>query len=233
MTRKPPAKESAERRPARRRQRLAATGDGHKLSRPLVVALLVIIVGGGYLFWPRGGDVPLGIGEQYSVVTADTTRHQSPRSGSVELDGQQQDLVPETPDDTPPPTRTPEPAVADPEPAAGQRQDPPAPREESRPARERTVTTPPAESGPTPRLAPRSRGPWALQLGAYGARENAERYVARMADKGIAAHVRTANTSGGDIVFRVWVGWFDSRAEAVAYADQERERLGEAYPVHR
>jgi cell division septation protein DedD len=221
---------------SRRRKNLSGDSGGRQISRPLLVALLVIIAGGSYLFWPRGGDVPLGIGEQYSVVTADSTQVTQPRSGSVDLDGTQQDLVPEAPDGQSEPVRKPVEVTAE-EPAAASNEDPPAEKPAAevaappKPAPKKTEPAQPVEK-PEP-ITPKPRGPWAVQLGAFKTEANAERSVQSLADKGVQAHVRTASTSSGDLIYRVWVGWFDSRAEALAYAKQEKRRIGDAYPVHR
>ena len=186
-----------------------------------------------FLFWPRGGPSPTGIGERYSVVTADTARHAAPRSGSVDIAAEQTPLVPE-PEQARPTTggdAPREPLVVD----AG---------DDDGDASDEAAATPPdhreprrTEPAPAPdddlRLAPRRQGPWAVQLGAYQHEDNAREYAAGLASRGIEAVVRSASTSSGAIIHRVWVGWFASRQEAAAYAEQERDRLGEAFPVHR
>ncbi|MBD3220815.1 hypothetical protein GF314_06195 [bacterium] len=223
-------------RRTRRKKNLSGRESSRQLPRPLLIAALVIIAGGGYLFWPRGGDVELGIGQQYSVVTADTVSHDAPRSGSVDLDDEQRDLIPEAPvADGPAASGTGNETAAPPRTTPDAPDDPPA----DEPTRTRPRTAPesvddePADTPAPPRIEPRERGPWALQLGAYGTEENADRFIRTLADRGIEAHARTANTSSGEIIYRVWVGWFDSRDQAEAYARQEKPRLGEAYPVHR
>lgn len=214
----------------RRRKSLAGDQPSRQPSKPLLIAVLVVVVGGGYLFWPRGGDVLTGIGEQYSVVTADSTHQAMPRSGSVDINGQQPDLVPEQPEgrattggDA---ERTPE-VIADDKPAVTE-PDPPAPRKTTPPPTRRQEPTAPPEL-----LEPQASGPWAVQLGAYKTRENAEKVVTRLAEAGIKAHVRAANTSGGEMIHRVWVGWFKSRTDAQTFARQRKSALGDAYPVHR
>lgn len=219
----------------RRRKSLAGDAGGRQVSRPLLIAVLVIVVGGGYLFWPRGGDVPTGIGEQYSVVTADTTAHEgAPRSGSVDIDDEQTALTPEAPvaraaAGTDAPRR---PIVVD-DPEAEDSADPSQPPAADRIAepREAPAEHPPAQ--PQPRIEPAPSGPWAVQLGAYQTRANADKVVADLAVKGIDAHVRAANTSSGEMIHRVWIGWFTTRNDAQGFARQEKDRIGDAYPVHR
>lgn len=231
----------------RKRRGLAPRGDRGRIPRPLLVALLLVIAGGAYLFWPRGGGQPAGIGEQYTVVTADSTTGSSqPRSGSVDIDGEHQPLVPETPAGgeeqgaaTGSATRPPgdEASRSAGEPADGGRAAteptpaPPAPEPDPEPA-PKSATRPEKKPEP-PAIQPRASGPWALQVGAFQDEANADGMVQSLAARDVDAHVRAAGTSSGDIVYRVWVGWFPSRDEATAYAAQERQRLGEAFPVHR
>ena len=228
---KAPAEKKTARPATRRRKSLAGDQRSRQLSRPLLIALLVVIVGGGYLFWPRGGGVPTGIGEQYSVVTADSTSQAAPRSGSVDINGEQSDIVAEPPEERPTDggdaERTPEVIVDDApaeEPAA-------QPAAKPAPTPQRRTTTPPPP--PPPKLEPLASGPWAVQLGAYKTRPNAEKVVSRLAEAGIEAHVRAANTSSGEMIHRVWIGWFKTRTDAQTYARQRKDRIGEAYPVHR
>lgn len=227
MAEKKEPQAQATRRPPRRRNRLAPDSRSHRLSRPLSAALIVILAGGAYLFWPRGGSAPVGLGEQISVITADTTSGNLPRSGSVEIDEQVQPLVPEEPEtgaETQPsqagtrPASEP-PAAVTPPPARPQPR--PQPRPEPEPAAEPVL------------IQPESTGGWAVQIGAYGNEGNAEKVAAQLRDQGISAQVRAASTSGGELIYRVWIGWFKSRDQALAYARQEKPRIGDAHPVHR
>lgn len=69
-----------------------------------------------------------------------------------------------------------------------------------------------AESAP-----PQPSGDWAVQLGSFGERENAERLAKRVATFGTQAEVSTTR-SGGRIMYRVRVGPHASRALADAAA---------------
>ena len=216
---------------ARRRTRFSSDDGGSRLSRPLLAAMIVILAGAAYLFWPRGGAAPAGIGEQLTVVTADSTIAPAPRSGSVEIQAEQQALVPEIPDGAAAePKRIPEPAAAEPEVVE------PVVKPVEKPAPKPVQKT---ESKPTPTqpeppaITPRPSGSWAVQIGAYENEANAQKLVTRLIDKGVDAHVRAAGTSDGSIVYRVWIGWFSNRQEALDYARQERKLIGESYPVHR
>jgi cell division septation protein DedD len=218
---------------ARRRQRFAARPEGGRVSRPLLVAMIIILAGAAYLFWPRGGGAPAGIGEQLTVVTADTTLADAPRSGNVEIQEQVQDIVPEKPAaGGSEPARQPEviqESAA--EERSSQQSAPPTKPAPAKPARQGSSPPPSGESAPT--IAPRPSGSWAVQIGAFQAEENAQALVADMATKGVDAQVRAAGTSSGSIVYRVWIGWFKDRDEALAYAKQERRNIGDSYPVHR
>ena len=215
MSEKKSDKQGEASRAKRRRPRFAADNDGGRVSRPLLVALVVILAGGAYLFWPHGAVQPGGIGEQLTVVTADTTTTAAPRSGNVEIDDQQIPLVPE------------QPAASTQEPVAAKtvtKATPTAPAKT--PARR-------IEPAAAPTIVPRPTGTWAVQVGAYQTKANAEGLVDRLAAKNLSANVRVANTSSGDLVYRVWIGWFGDRQEAHDYCRQEKDRIGEAYPVHR
>jgi len=220
----------------RRRKSLAGDGNSRQPSRPLMIALLVVIVGGGYLFWPRGGTTPTGIGERYSVVTADSATHAAPRSGSVDINGEVSPLVPEAPADTPasgadaprdPVVVTDTASTSEPSTAGTPHGEPPAPAV-TRPARE------PRPAAPTPaRITPAATGRWAVQIGAFQTHANAQKVVDDLATKGFAAQIRPANTSSGDMIHRVWIGWFTSREQAQRFARQEKGRIGDSYPVSR
>lgn len=224
----------AARSPRRRRNRLASDQRGNRLSRPLAAALILILAGGAYLFWPRGGGAPVGIGEQMTIVTADSAEAGAPRSGSVEIDQEHQQLVAEQPlvKQDSPPAGEPESRTASPPPARQEEAQPkatPAPQPRPQPA-----PRPAPEPEPVPEpIQPRSTGGWAVQIGAYGNELNADKEAHRLRDQGIDAHVRAVSTASGDLIYRVWIGWFSSRDQASAYARQERSRIGEAHPVHR
>jgi len=229
----------------RKRRGIAPRGDRGRIPRPLLVALLLVIAGGAFLFWPRGGGQPAGIGEQYTVVTADSTTGSQPRSGNVDIDGEHQPLVPESP--AGPAGREAAAGTVE-QPANGEAGAPSGSEASADRAPTGQADAPPAQEpvreparGPAPRPAkpdppaiqPRASGPWALQVGAFQREANADGLVQTLAARDLTAHVRAVGTSSGEIVYRVWVGWFTSRSEAAAYAAQERERLGEAFPVHR
>lgn len=220
----------------RRRKSLAGDGGSRQPSRLLMIALLVVIVGGGYLFWPTGATTPTGIGERYSVVTADSVTQAAPRSGSVDINGEVAPLVPEAPVETPSDgTDAPrEPVVVADTAATLDQSSSPTPREQA-PAR---VTTKPArETRPTPtppaRITPADSGRWAVQIGAFQTHANAKKVVDELAAKGFVAQIRAANNSDGDMIHRVWIGWFASREQAQRFAQQEKTRIGDTFPVAR
>lgn len=92
----------------------------------------------------------------------------------------------------------------------------------------------PAASEPAAGPAPGPDGLWALQLGAFQAQENADKLAAELRGRGLQPMIKTAATSGGGLMFKVWIGYFASRAEAAAYAQRQARLLGgPAQPVHR
>jgi DedD protein len=245
----PAAKEPGEprnERVARPRRRLAANRGGNRLSRPLAAALLVIIAAGAYLFWPHSGSPPGGIGEHLTVITADTITARAPRSGSVDIQQEVKPVVAEKPlatgervaaaATTPAPTTSPQTVTPVAEPVAQPTLDRAAAQPRTAPA-----GTPPSSlqspaQAPAPASAliePQANGAWAVQVGAYGNEANAEKAAAQLREQGISTQVRAASTSTGEMIYRVWIVWFGSREQAVAYARQERHRIGEGHPVHR
>ncbi len=214
---------------ATRRRKNLAGRDGGRISRPVLIAVVVLVAAGAYLFWPRGGGAPSGIGDQFTVVTADTSATAAPRSGSVDIDEHLQSLVPEQPEGAASAAAA-APTGEPPAPAAEAAPPPPAAGEPAKtPAKKPVADAAPAEA----RVAPRPTGPWAVQIGAFGKEANAQALVGDLAGKGVTAHTRAASTSSGDMVYRVWIGWFASREDATLFAKQQKKIIGDAYPVHR
>jgi len=239
MSEKMDRDDGAARGTARRRARFSSGSGGDRFSRPVLAAMIVILAGGAYLFWPRGGGAPTGIGEQLTVVTADSAQGEAPRSGSVEIEDQVQPIVPEKPAGAAvaEQTRTPEPAAPErqpePEPESAPEPARTPPRQSAGADRPKPTTPPRTVEAAKPRIVPRPSGAWAVQLGAFQDEANAQQLVTELSAKGVIAHVRAAGTSSGDIVFRVWVGWFTNRQDALDYGVQERRIIGDSYPVHR
>lgn len=92
--------------------------------------------------------------------------------------------------------------------------------------------TPPAPPPVTPPAAPVTAKPapapaaggWSVQVGAYRARENAERQARDLAAKGYAASAVAPPTPGG--LFRVRIGPFAQRAEADRVVTRLRSQEG-------
>ncbi len=213
-----------------RRSRTGRTGRGNTMPRIMVLALLIILAGGAALFWPRGGSVPTGIGENQTIVTtpADSAGSASaPRSGNVDIDTEgARPLTPEKKEGgaTTGPAAGAETAPVQPAPAKPESK--PKPKPKPKPASK------PA-SKPVPRIEPRDTGPYAIQAGAFGAAENADKEAARLKALGWPARVRAGNNSSGGMVFRVWIGFFASRSEAQSFINQNSRHLPGAIPVHR
>lgn len=96
--------------------------------------------------------------------------------------------------------------------------------------------SPSLPQSPQPQLpAPAARalvveaGSFAVQLGSFGSRENAERLVREMKGKGFSAFIAPI-TSGGRELFRVRVGPAKSRQSAEALATQ-LQRIGQSGSV--
>jgi cell division protein FtsN len=92
--------------------------------------------------------------------------------------------------------------------------------------------TPPART-PEPRVTPSAQGQYAVQVGAFGEAVNADNEAARLKTLGWDARVRAGNNSSGEMVFRVWIGYFSSRQSAQTFINQNSKQLSGAIPVHR
>lgn len=227
MAREDAKQEGPRKAGAGRRSRSGRAGRSNT-PRIMVLALLVIVAGGAALFWPRGGGVPTGIGEHKTVVSSpsDTTLGTAPpRSGDVDIaDEGAPRLIPEKAEE-PTAAKTDSP-TEDPPPAAR-----PEPEPEAVKPVTRTETK--TQAKPVPRVQPTTDGPWVVQVGAFGEAPNADKEAARLKALGWDARVRAGNNSSGNMVFRVWIGYFASRTEAQTFINQNSRQLGGAYPVHR
>ena len=127
---------------------------------------------------------------------------------------------------TPPGGRPSEPQQPDPPGAAGRAGAPPpvtpalpvAPPPPDPDPVDPPATRPAAEPAAPPAGA-EGEGQYALQLGAYRARENADRVVSELKQKGYAAYI--ARPTGSSALFTVRVGPFQDRAQA----ESMRQRL--------
>lgn len=200
---------------------------GQRLPRIMWVAIAVSIIGAVLIFRDQGGQVPTGIGENRTVVTAPeeeiaAPEENGPRSGDVDISDQTRDLTPEKPagdaaaaqDQTQPPPPVKQAATVDPKP--------------------KTTKPKPVQSTPTSRLIqPTARGPYQVQTGSFGNRKNADKESARLKNLGFNAQVSVINTSDKSIIYRVRIGYFASRSEAEGFIKQNRKSMPAAIPAHR
>jgi cell division protein FtsN len=189
------------------------------------VAIAVCIIGAVLIFRDQGSEVPTGIGEYQTVVTAPDETPDSvavpekaePRSGDVDINDQTSSLTPEKPTGgaaAPTQTKTPEPEV------------------KTTPEPEPKVSQPTRKTPPSPRIQPAARGPYLVQTGSFGNAENADKEATRLQQLGFDARVKVGNTSDNQIIFRVRIGYFKSRTEAQAFIRQNRDKMPSAIPVH-
>jgi cell division protein FtsN len=189
------------------------------------VAIAVCIIGAVLIFRDQGSDVPTGIGEYQTVVTAPEeetvpAEGSEPRSGDVDLEEQTTTLTPEKPEEGSPPA-TQESTSKPPVKQATVTESPPK-------------TTTPKTTKPAPKLIkPSERGPYLIQTGSFGNQENADKEAARLQKLGFDARVRVGNTSDNAMIFRVRIGYFKSRSEAETFIRQNRKNMPGAIPVHR
>jgi cell division protein FtsN len=192
---------------------------GKGLPRIMWVAIAVCIIGAVLIFRDKGGDVPTGIGEYQTIVTApdeDTNlvEKSEPRSGDVDISDQAATLTPEK--------------------SKGQTADKPV---EPAPVKQAaTTTTTPKSTTPKPApqlIKPATSGPYLVQTGSFGDAANADKEATRLKDKGFDARVKMGNTSDNKLIYRVRIGYFKSRTEAEAFIRQNRKAMPGAIPAHR
>ena len=118
----------------------------------------------------------------------------------------------------------PEPAA--PATAATPRAEPPKPTVPKQPVPTQSAPTQSAATPAPTRAPPAARGSFAVQLGTFGSRENADRLVRDMSAKGFAAFVAPYTKEGHEL-YRVRVGPTRDRAAAEALAAQLR-RIGQS-----
>jgi cell division protein FtsN len=204
----------------RRRTPATKGGRGGGMPRIMWLAIVACIAGAVYLFGNQNGDVPTGIGENQTVVTAPDVESnlghdEGPRSGDVDITEQANALTPEASDE---PAKT-QPAKTKTTKTKTVVTNPP-------PVRKITKEAPPA-------LVPAATGPYAAQIGSFGMADNADKEAARLQKLGWNARVKVGNTSNGSFVYRVHIGYFKSRGEAENFIRQNRKQMTGAIAVHR
>jgi cell division protein FtsN len=199
---------------------------GARLPRIMWVAIAVCIIGAVLIFRDQGSNVPTGIGEYQTVVTAPeeepaTTQENGPRSGDVDISNQTTALTPEKP-------------AGDAAATKDKTTSPPPVKQATTNPTPKTTTPKPAKPAPAPQLIkPSASGPYLVQTGSFGNRENADKETERLKRLGIEARVKVGNTSDDVIFYRVRIGYFKSRTEAQAFIRQNRKKLPGAIPAHR
>jgi len=211
--------------------RLARTSRRRGMPRIMWLAIVVAVVGAVLLFRNQGGDVPTGIGERRSVVTAGddsaTAAAVVPRSGDVDITRETRGLTPEQPAGGAAAT------AAAPSGEAPAKTAEPVAKPAAKPA---TTATRPATSTatpPAPRIVPLAEGPWLVQVGSFGEAANADAAAEKLRQKGWDARVKVGNTSDGTMIHRVQIGYFASRKDAETFVVQNKRDLGGAIAVHR
>ena len=204
--------------------KLRRSRQGRGLPRVMWVAIAVCVIGAVLIFRDQGSQVPTGIGEYQTVVTApeqETTLpdQNGPRSGDVDISDQTKTLTPEKPTgDTADTTAS----------------KPPVKETATKPAATKPAPTKTTKPTPPPVLIkPSASGPYLVQTGSFGEVANAEKEANRLKKLGYDARVKTGNTSDNALIFRVKIGYFKSRTEAEAFIRQNRKKMPGAIPTHR
>lgn len=197
---------------------------GKGLPRIMWVAIAVCVIGSVLIFRDQGSDVPTGIGEYQTVVTAPDEApapqgESTPRSGDVDISGHSQDVTPETPEGSS--------ASQTPDPVKPKADD--SPKTPVKPAKTKSAV----KSPPPPPVKAAAHGPYLVQTGSFGDGANADKEASRLQDLGYDARVKMGNTSDNSIIYRVRIGYFRSRAEAETFIRQNRKHMPSAIPAHR
>jgi DedD protein len=196
----------------------------------ILVALFVLLVP-ELLTGPRGADAP------------GTAAEEGMRRYTIDLNAASPATPPADAQTAPPPVSLPQPASNEPlalpgesaAPAAAVPAPPPATAPAAAPVNAPAVTpasapvqaqAPHVEAQKPAPATPGERGSFAVQLGSFGSRDNADRLVRDMTAKGFTAFVAPIK-SGGRELYRVRVGPTRDRAQAEALAAQLR-RIGQS-----
>lgn len=221
MTRPPERQGQFKDAPARTRK--PATSGRRGMPPVMWVAVVVIVIGAVFLFRQGGDDVPTGIGEQRTVITSEASYQSmdedNPRSGDVDIAGEESTIVPEKPEGG-------EAQAAAKDPV---KETAPPPKQTTQ-ASQSSLPVPEAKPDP---IQPLPSGGWVVQVGSFGSAENADKEAARIKKAGWDALVKVGNTSNGTIIYRVRIGYFKSRSDAEKFIRENRKTVGGAIAVHR
>ena len=201
----------------------------------ILVALFVLLVP-ELLTGPRAPDTPDGAptdeGMHRYTIDLDAS---APRAQPDNAATQAPVMLPPVADNRAQPGEAAAPAPAATEPAApasaarAEPQKPPVPSQPV-PTQSAPMQSAPTQSAVTPAPTPAppaaARGSFAVQLGTFGSRENADKLVRDMSAKGFAAFIAPYTKEGHEL-YRVRVGPTRDRAAAEALAAQLR-RVGQS-----
>ena len=198
----------------------------------ILVALFVLLVP-ELLTGPRGADAPDGSptdeGMRRYTIDLDAS---APSAQHDNAAAQPPVALPPVADDRAQPGEAAAPAAqaapesAAPATAVAPRSEPLKPPVPSRPVPAQSAPTSAATAAPSQAPPPAARGSFAVQLGTFGNRENADRLVREMNAKGFAAFVAPYTKENHEL-YRVRVGPARDRAAAEALAAQLR-RTGQS-----
>lgn len=226
----------------RRRRRSARGGRGGGMPPIMWLAVVVCVAGAVFLFRSGDGNIPTGIGEIKTTVTAAEVEStladlglSAPHSGDVDINAQERALTPEKPADAATATAGSSGAGTASPTAPVQKPDraPPktTPQPTSTPVKKPTKRR--AANPPGPLIQPVDVGPYVVQVGSFGEAENADKEAARLKKLGWDALVKVGNTSDGAMIYRVRIAYFRSRAEAESFIRQNKRHIPGAIPAHR
>lgn len=184
--------------------------------RPLVygIFVLLILIAASYLFWPRSPQPDALVLTPESVRTGSAAAEMNAAPGedetasveTVEVAAANDIAVETSISDEPPAT---EPAPQKPGTEAKAEAAKPQPTTASRPASSLSTGS----------------GDWVVNAGAYSAEASARSRAAELSRLGMSAHVHRIEANG-QILWRVRVGYFETKAKAREYGDWMKSTHG-------
>ncbi len=183
----------------------------------VVLVVFAVVVVPVFLDGPSNDDAIVS-----APVVLPGQNDQPRRQQTIVLERDRNQPVPTTPRPKPKPADEEPPVVAArpaPKPAkAGPEAADPVVAKAQAPAKTPAKPEPePARKAPAPKIAAASDGMWAVQLGSFSNRDNAERLAASLRDSGYAAFLSKLDTSRGEL-HRVRIGPQKDRASAEGIA---------------
>lgn len=180
--------------------RRRSSGKGSKVLIPVIIIALLIIVGGGFLvynFFMKGPQVPVALKRERPVQKQPAQVQPSSEEQKGTTKQVEQKRKPATPTTPPAPATTVKP---------------------------KTKQTPTHPTAPVTTAKAQTKLVYAVQLGAYKSKANADALVRKYTQKGYDAFTQKSTIAGKGTLYRVLIGKFDNKSKADQLARQIRSK---------